>query len=222
MTPIQSTPRRQRALKSPLTAALGAALLSLSLGVAAQSTGGGGPGSGTGMGSSGSTGSGAGMGSGTATGTPQATATLDRADRRFMEKAATDGMAEVQMGTLAQQRATHPRVKEFATRMVQDHGTANTELMRLATAKGMAAPADAGREHKREADRMAKLNGPEFDRAYMKHMLDEHQEDVRDFEKASKSARDPEIKEFASRTLPTLQSHLELARSTNDALKDSR
>ena len=201
--------RSVSALKTPMAAALGAALFSLSLGVAAQSTGGG----------TSSTGS----PSGTASpAQPAATQTLDRADRRFVEKAATDGMAEVQISQLAQQRTTNPKVKEFAMRIVKDHGTANTELMRLATAKGMAAPADAGREHKRDADRMAKLNGAEFDRAYMKHMVEEHREDIREFEKASKSASDSDIKAFAARTLPTLQSHLELARSTNDALKDAR
>ena len=75
---------------------------------------------------------------------------------------------------------------------------------------------------KATTDGMAKLNGAEFDRAYMKHMVDEHHQDIREFEKASKSASDSDIKAFAARTLPTLQSHLELARTTNDALKEAR
>ena len=199
MTRTTHTLRRRPALAG----AAAAALLMLSLGASAQSTG-----------TTGSTG-------GQAT-TPAATPTLDRADRRFMEKAATDGMAEVQIAEMAQQRAANPKVREFANRIVQDHGAANAELMRLATAKGMAVPADAGRENKREADRLAKLNGADFDRAYIKHMVEEHQEDLRDFERASKAARDSEVKAFATRTLPTLQSHLQLARSTEEALKDSR
>jgi putative membrane protein len=66
---------------------------------------------------------------------------------------------------------------------------------------------------------LGKQSGTEFDRAYMKHMLDDHQKDVSDFEKAAKSAKDADVKTFAARTLPTLQAHLQLAQKTYDAVK---
>ncbi len=155
-------------------------------------------------------------------GTAGGRAAVDRADLQFVETAARGGMAEVMMGQMAQQKAVNPQVKAFGERMVQDHGKANSELMQIAGSKGIAAPSDAGPDHKKHADRLAKLSGAEFDRAYMKHMVEDHEKDVKDFERASRSAKDAEIRAFAGRTLPTLQSHLQMARTTHDALKNTK
>ena len=145
--------------------------------------------------------------------------TLDSSDRKFVEDAAQGNLAEVAMGQLAQQRASHALVKAFGQRIMQDHGKANDDLKRVASGKGMQLPATMGRMHQNNADRLAKLSGAEFDRAYMKHMLDDHKKDISEFEKASKSAKDAEVKDFAARTLPTLKSHLQTAQTTYDAVK---
>jgi putative membrane protein len=125
-----------------------------------------------------------------------------------MKEAAQGGMAEVKLGTLAQNKASSEDVKSFGKRMVDDHGKANDELKSLASQKDVTLPADLGSKHKATYDRLSKLSGKEFDRAYMNEMLKDHREDVAEFEKASKSATDPDVKGFASRTLPTLQEHL--------------
>ena len=84
---------------------------------------------------------------------------IPAAERRFLEKAARDGMAEVQLGQLAQQRAQDTQVKDFGRRMVNDHGKANDQLKSLASTKGVTLPADLDSSHKRLADRLGKASG---------------------------------------------------------------
>lgn len=183
-----------------------AALLLLATGAFAQGTTPSAPSTAPATGASGATGSGG---------------TLDRADRRFIETTAQDGLAEVALGRLAQQRASDAQVKSFGERMVQDHGKANDELSKIAAGKGVAVPTAPSRGQQRDADRLGKLSGAEFDRAFMKHMVDDHKKAVAAFQRASTSAKDGELKAFAARTLPTLQQHLQMAQSTHDGLRGS-
>lgn len=143
---------------------------------------------------------------------------LERADRRFVDKAAQGGMAEVAMGKVAVVRAANTQVKSFGQRMIDDHGKANEELKALLNAKGVQLPQESDRSHDRDANRLGKLQGAEFDREYMKHMVKDHENDVKDFDRAAREAKDPEVKAWAAKTLPVLQQHLELARRTHDAV----
>lgn len=160
-----------------------------------------------------------------ATGTGAATtaaASLDRSDRAFLEKAAMAGMAEVAMGRMAQQKATMQPVKDYAARMVEDHTKANSELMQLASTKGLNIPAEMDRSHRKDGEKMGEHSGAKFDREYMEHMVKDHKKTVSDFEKASKSAKDPEVKAFAAKQLPILQEHLRMAQSIHDAAKNAK
>ena len=141
------------------------------------------------------------------------------ADKEFVTKAGVGGLAEVQMGNLALTKASNEAVKQFAQRMVTDHGKANEELQTLATAKGLALPTELDAEHKAGLDHLSSLNGAEFDKAYMDHMVQDHEKDVAEFEKASQNAMDGELKGWAGKTLPTLQEHLTLAKDTQSKLK---
>jgi putative membrane protein len=147
---------------------------------------------------------------------------LTRADRNFVAEAAQAGMAEVEHGNLAAQRATNPQVKQYAQRMVQDHTKANDELKAIASARGLTPPTAMDRKHHRAMEKLGKLNGPEFDREYMKHMVDDHKKTVSLFEKQAKSGKDGDLKSFAVKTLPILQEHLTLAQSTHDAVKAAK
>ena len=144
---------------------------------------------------------------------------LDAGDHKFVEGAAKDGMAEVEMGKLGESKATHPKVKEFAARMVADHGKANDELKTIASAKGVTLPAAVDPAHKADADKMAKLSGDKFDHEYMEHMVKGHKKAVADFEKESKAGKDAEVRNFATKTLPTLKDHLKMAEETEAAVK---
>jgi len=124
-------------------------------------------------------------------------------------------MAEVELGQLASQKAQSDQVKQFAQRMVQDHGKANDELKTLAQQKNITLPTDLDAKHKSTRDRLSKLSGAQFDRAYMQDMLADHRKDVSDFRKESQSGKDPDVKAWAAKTLPTLEEHLKLAESAS-------
>jgi len=133
---------------------------------------------------------------------------------KFATNAAQGGMAEVELGRLATQRAGDASVREFGARMIADHSRANSELKSIATQKGIQLPADLNSEQKSEMDKLSKMSGTEFDKEYMSTMLSDHQTDVKDFQTQSQSGNDPEIKAFAGKTLPTLQQHLQMAQQT--------
>ena len=140
-------------------------------------------------------------------------------ERKFMEKAAMDGMAEVEMGRMAASKATDAQVKQFAQRMVTDHSKANDELKQLAGNKGVQLPSSVDKKHQKESDDMQKKDAKKFDREYMEHMVKEHKKDVSEFEKQARSAKDPDVKAFASRTLPTLKEHLAMAQQVEASVK---
>ena len=144
------------------------------------------------------------------------------ADKGFIEKAAIGGMAEVEMGNLAQQKASNEQVKQFGSRMVQDHGKANAELKQIAGAKGIDLPSALEGEHKKELERLSRLSGSAFDREYMHHMVADHKKDIAEFQNEAKSGKDSEVKAFADKSLPTLRDHLKQAESVNDAVKHGK
>jgi putative membrane protein len=144
---------------------------------------------------------------------------LDPADKDFVMKAAQGGMAEVMLGQMASTKGTSPDVKNFGNRMVSDHGKANDELKQLAQNKGMALPADVDDESKKMSDKLNAASGKDFDKQYISGMVDDHEKDVKEFEKESKDAKDPDLKAWASKTLPTLQDHLKMAKDTKAKLK---
>ena len=138
---------------------------------------------------------------------------LAAGDRKFVTEALQGGMAEVELGRLASERASNDAVKQFGQRMADDHGKAGDELKKIAQDKGVTPPAEMDAKHKKLHDRLAKLSGAEFDRAYMDEMVRDHRADVKNFQRQATGARDPDVKAFASNTLPTLQEHLKQAES---------
>jgi putative membrane protein len=146
--------------------------------------------------------------------------TISSGDRKFMEKAAEGGMAEVKLGELATQKAQANQVKQFGQRMVDDHGKANEQLKQLASTKGVTLPTQLDKSTQREYDKLSKLSGAGFDREYMKHMVSDHKKDVGEFKSEANKAKDADVKQFASSTLPTLEEHLQLAQSAEQAAKN--
>jgi len=140
-------------------------------------------------------------------------------DNKFVMNAASGGLMEVELGRLAQQKATNARVKEFGSMMVTDHSKANDELKSLAQSKGITLPATMKDEHQKHVKDLSEKSGADFDKAYMKIMVDDHKEDVDDFEDCSKDGKDADVKVFATKTLPVLQKHLASAKSIHDAVK---
>ena len=132
-----------------------------------------------------------------------------RADRKFIISAAESGMFEVQVAQLAASKATDPQVKSFASMLVDHHTAANNELVQIANARKVELPAAPPRGMRRDIEKLGKKNGEEFDRDFVRNVgLKAHEKDIKLFEKASKDVKDPELKAFIDKTLPTLRNHL--------------
>jgi len=143
------------------------------------------------------------------------------ADHQFAMKAAQGGMAEVELGRLATEKASSDEVKKFGQRMVDDHSKANDELKSEAAKKNITLPTTIDAKDKALMDRLSKLSGPAFDRAYMTAMVKDHRTDVSEFQKEASTGHDPDLKAWAAKTLPTLQDHLKQAESVDQAVGTS-
>ncbi len=142
-------------------------------------------------------------------------------DETFVKKAAEGGMAEIELGKLAADKATSNEVKQFGQKMVEDHSKANDQLKSLAQTKNITLPADLNAKDKALKDRLSKLSGPAFDRAYMHAMVTDHTNDVNEFRTEAKAGADSDVKSWASNTLPTLETHLKMAQEANRAVGTS-
>ena len=142
---------------------------------------------------------------------PPASKAAGTGDQVFAREAAVGGMAEVELGNLASQKASNADVKQFGARMASDHAKANDELKQWASSKNVTLPTELDAKHKATADRLSKLSGDAFDKAYMHDMVRDHEEDVAAFKRASTSGKDPDLKAWAAKTLPTLEDHLKNA-----------
>lgn len=140
-------------------------------------------------------------------------------DTDFVGKVAMDGMAEVDLGRLAVQKAKNPEVKSFAQRMVADHSKASTELTQLASNKGISLPSAVNEDQRADHDKLAKLSGAEFDNEYMSIMSAAHDKAVSAFEDESENGSDADIKAWAAKILPTLKEHQTMAKDIAAKLK---
>ncbi|MDM1295819.1 DUF4142 domain-containing protein [Sphingobacterium sp. N143] len=140
-------------------------------------------------------------------------------DAEFVTEAANGGMAEVELGQLAQQKAQNGEVKAFAEMMIKDHTKANEELKALADSKNITLPAAVASEQQQVKDKLTSKPASEFDKAYIADMVEDHEKDVKLFEDASKNLKDPDLKAFVDKTLPTLRNHLDHSKRLNGQLK---
>jgi putative membrane protein len=138
---------------------------------------------------------------------------LKPSDTKFLKDAAQGGMAEVELGRLAAEKASSADVKAFGQRMVDDHSKANDQLKSLASQKGVTLPTDMKADAKAMRDKLSKMSGADFDKMYMHHMHMDHVKDVADFQKEANKGGDADVRSFAKTTLPTLKEHLKMATS---------
>jgi putative membrane protein len=155
----------------------------------------------------------AGMPAGTAesgAGVPAARQT-NQADRTFVNAAAIGGLGEVDFGKLAAQNGASRAVKEFAQRMVRDHGAANDRLAALAKADGITLPDKLDEEHRNMRAQLEQLSGARFDQTYIRGQITDHQTTAQLFEYEIGSGQNTDLKAFASEILPTVLEHLRMA-----------
>jgi putative membrane protein len=134
-------------------------------------------------------------------------------DDEFVAKAAIGGSTEVALSKLALRQASSQDVKTFAQQMVTDHTAANKELLTLAGKKQIPVPRAVDAKHQAAVDKLGKLEGAEFDKAYAHQMVLDHKETVALFQAQAESGQDADLKGLATKLLPKLKHHLQMARN---------
>jgi putative membrane protein len=132
-------------------------------------------------------------------------------DQAFVDKAAQGGMAEVKLSKLAMDKGQSWEVKQFARKMVEDHTKANVELKQIADKKNLELPTKLDEQHEKAYDQLAKLEGANFDKEYMRVMAADHDDATKLFKEQAQRGQDPELKTFAMKMLPTIEKHDDLA-----------
>jgi len=135
---------------------------------------------------------------------------LSQEDKTFVKEAASGGMAEVGLSKIAQ-KSENADVKRFADRMVQDHTKANEQLAATATGLGVDMPKALDSEHERMREKLQTLHGKAFDEQYVRDMVEDHNKAVKLFRQEERLGHHPELKQFAQKTLPTLEEHQKMA-----------
>jgi putative membrane protein len=132
-------------------------------------------------------------------------------DKIFLRKAAEGGMAEVQLGQLAAQRAESADVKAFGQRMVTDHTALNEQMRLVAEAMGVRTPKHLNKADQAEYDKLNGLSGSDFDAEYLTFMVKDHHQDLREFREEAQTASDPALKEAVANGEKVIQQHLVMA-----------
>lgn len=147
---------------------------------------------------------------------------LDSTDREFLSSAAESGAMEVEGSKLALQKGSNAEVKDFAQKMIDDHTKVGQQLAALAKSKGYDAPTSPSLMQKAKL-KVLGMRDEGFDEAYVNEIgVTAHENAVELFQKASQDAKDPDVKQFATQTVPSLQMHLEAARTLQQAVKPAK
>jgi putative membrane protein len=133
-------------------------------------------------------------------------------DRGFMMYTARDGLFHVEAGKLAAQRASSEDVKKFGQHAIEHHSQINDELTQLASKKGVTLPKEMSKKARETLDKLAKLSGPDFDKAYLEMEIKDHSKDLSAFQKETKGGKDPDVKAWAAKTVSAIEEHLKMAR----------
>jgi len=144
----------------------------------------------------------------------------DKDSQAFLKEAIEGNLAEVQMGQLAEKNSTSAAVKQFGQMLVKDHGEANQKATAAATALKVTPPTQPNSKQKADYDRMAKMTGSQFDKEFAQHMVKDHQDDIKAYEK--ESSKNDQAGKYAKEALPTLRKHLQTAQSLGSSTTGSR
>lgn len=131
-------------------------------------------------------------------------------DREFVHSAMKSGMAEVQLGQLAEQKAASPDVKQLAQKIVQDHDQLLSEMKPFAQQLGVKQPKAVSKKNEKLDAKLQGLSGAQFDDAYLKAMVKDHENDLSNFRHEAETTQDPKLKQAAQQCEQMIQAHLKL------------
>lgn len=143
-------------------------------------------------------------------------------DQAFAEAAARDGMLQIDLAKQAQAKSSTPDIKNLAAKIIADHTKADQQLRQIAQKEGFKLPEALNSAGQSELQKFSTLTGAEFDKAYLKFAVNDHQKVIAKFENEAKQGANPSLKTFASNTLPTLKEHLNMAESANSKFMESQ
>lgn len=141
------------------------------------------------------------------------TGTISDAGRDFIDKAASSSMAEVELSRIAVAQAKTPTVREFAQKMIDSHTEMNEELMTIAQRFDVTPPTTLTEEAQQNKDELSQLQGKKLEQKYIDMMVEDHEKAADLFREQMEQAEDPELQQFASTHLPTIEEHLEHAKA---------
>jgi putative membrane protein len=150
-----------------------------------------------------------------------ASSKISAKDQQFLKKLAMGNEAEIELGQLAQDKASNQAVKDFGKRMVDDHTKAKDQMQQLASKENIDLPSKPAPKEAAEKARLEKLSGAQFDRAYMRHMVMDHRKDVNEVKNENVMTKNQDVKQLTSQLLPTLQDHLQNAEQVNSQVNGS-
>jgi putative membrane protein len=143
------------------------------------------------------------------TGTPQTAQSFG--DQAFVTKALEGGMAEVELGQLAQQKSQSNDVKQFAQKMVSDHTQMGEKWFKpLGKQMGVSEPKGPSKKDKKLMEKLQALSGTDFDTQYIQAMLKDRKQDLKDFQAESEAAQDPSLKQVAEQGTKVISAHLQM------------
>ena len=128
-------------------------------------------------------------------------------DKMFLRKAAAGGMAEVQLGQLAADKAGSADVKSFGQKMVTDHTALNNDMKPIAEQMGVMLPKKIKKEDQAEYDKLNGMSGDDFDKEYLAYMVKDHHDDMREFRMEDGTVQDPTLKAAVDKGLQVIREH---------------
>jgi putative membrane protein len=133
-------------------------------------------------------------------------------DKLFVRQATLGGRAEVELGKLANSRGSAPAVRDFAQRMVTDHGKANDRLAGLDRSANQRLPKSLDPEHLTIRDELQKKQGDDFDAAYLTSQIQDHQRTANLLAWEIGMGQNDDLKKYAAEQLPVVLEHLDMAK----------
>ncbi len=143
---------------------------------------------------------------------------LSKLDRAFVEKAAQDGVAEIEMAKLARKKATSTELRHFADMMLKEHGETKDKLAKMAEQLGLRLSTEPSGEHRKMLDDFANYDGEEFDKQFISTTLEEHEKDIGLYQSESEHGHNEELKRYAVEITPILKKHLDAAKSMHHGM----
>ena len=142
------------------------------------------------------------------------------ADAQFMVKTTSNALLEVELGKLAQARASTPVVRSYGASLVQKRLELLGGLRALAAAKGLAVPPALGQDEQAAYHEVSTQTGSQLDKHLMALIVKAQKQDEDGFDDMADDAYDDDIRGFAAKFLPGVQEQLAGAKKVADTIDD--